>query len=233
MRREVFTNIIRFKDALLQQEEWGSKPFGYKRAYPTLINRQTGAMRFAQKIGGADWQKMQLAAEEKKGRVHFYLNDGRGKHAKSSQFDPLAWKIVSETLKAMDAITAGYSAHEILSDTDRLAGTPGWIPKKLPRIAAENMLLGKRPGTYLITNGDEMIEDVARCLAEANGVFVRAYLLKVAEKESKIDDLLLIHTKWGWTIFSDDPVLDSPVYRYYSTLKALLHAVFRRAMRPL
>jgi len=260
MRREVFNNIIRFKDNLLQKGEWGKKPRTHKRVYMTLINRHTGDMRFAQRINElesrlpehrkekdsyADWQEIQLTVEDEKGMVHFHLNNVDGKNLKPTQFDPLAWRIASETLKAMNELAASYSSHEILpegavlsnilkaSDKDRVEEMPGWVPGKLPRIIAEKMLMGKSAGTYLIATGDEMIQDVTKRLAEVNGVFVRAYVLTVIEKEHKISDILLIHTKWGWTIFSDDPILDCPVYHYHSTLKSLLHSIHHRAKNPL
>jgi hypothetical protein len=260
MRREVFNNISRFKDNLLLKGEWGDKPRHHKRVYLTLINRHTGDMRFAQRITKledrlpvlekemgpyADWQEIQLSVEEQKGLVHFHLNDIEGKNLKPAQFDPLAWKIVSETLKAMNDLAENYSTHEILpegavfsnilkaSDEDRVDEMPGWVAGNLPRIVAEKMLLGKPVGTYLIANGDEVIQEVATHLAQANGVFVRAYVLTVIEKEDKISDILLIHTKWGWTVFSDDPILDSQVYHYHPTLKALLHSIHYRVKNPL
>ena len=49
-RREVFNNIIRFKDNLLERRQDGAAAWAEERSYPVLLNKRTGDIRFTQKI---------------------------------------------------------------------------------------------------------------------------------------------------------------------------------------
>ena len=260
MRREVFNNIIRFRDNLSEKKPRAAKPRPSKRVYLTLINRHTGDMRFAQKISelehdlakhgkdaNVDWEEIHLTVEDERGVVHFRLSDVHGKHLKPSHFDALAWKIADETLKALNEIAETYEAAakeelpegvalakvKASSEKHRIEDTPGFVQKHPTRLEAEKMLLDRPIGTYLISRGNETIQEVAKRLSETNGMMVRVYVLTVVERAEKISDILIVHTKFGWTVFADNPLLNSPIYHHSASLTALLEILHHRASKPM
>ena len=231
MRREVFKNIARFKENL--SGKGVGKPHAHKKVYLTLINQHTGDMRFSEETNlGKGWEKTHLTVEDERGVIHFRLNDIHGKHLKPNHFHALAWKIASETLNALNELA---ETHLPLSkkSNKQIEEAPGWVEKCSNRIEAEKMLLDQPVGTYLITRCDETIEEVAMRLAETNHTFVAAYVATVVRKDDRISELLLLHTKWGWTIFTDEPNLQSASYHHHKTWSALFKALKDLVKTPL
>jgi hypothetical protein len=250
-RREVFNNLIRFKDNLLVKGEHRSSHSPQKRLYIALLNRHTGEIRFAQKFAVpqgqfsaavkegafADWQEIHLVAEDAQDIVHFHLAGPRGSSLKPVESDALAICILFETLDVLNQLASQYhpisetlpeyTVLEHLSDLhmfpieEPIESMRGWS-EQIDRIEAEKQLFGRPEGTYLLRRGDELTGQVAKAFSEANKMSVKLYILTFVEGTQKISDRLLILGQWGWTIAQDEPDLSSAIYEYHATLHALL-----------
>jgi hypothetical protein len=266
-RREVLSNIIRFKDNLLEKRKEKRLKIPERRIYLSLLNRHTGDMRFAEKISTLehhiqnkpgqskkrasfeDWKEILLTAEEKDGHVHFEVLEGSGAELKSKEIDPIAWRIASETLAVLNAMGEAYREMGLdllpedaaLADLSEIKWTPvtgqiesmaGW-QGKMGRIEAEQKLQHKAVGTYLFREADELDRSIAFHLAKENQIQIHFYLLTVVEEEAKISDKLILYSERGWTLYNDEPDLDSLVYHYYPTIEALLESMKSSAKKPL
>jgi hypothetical protein len=99
---------------------------------------------------------------------------------------------------------------------------PGW-DGRIDRIAAEQLLQGKRIGSYLLRKSDEIADAIVSQLSATNHLAIKSYLCTVVESQNKIADVLILHNpKKGWTVYQDNPDLSDSAYRYYSSAKDLL-----------
>lgn len=138
-RREVFNNLIRFKDKLADLKEHGRslKSKGNQRSYAVLLNRHTGDMRFQQKIttleqrivegklkkeSPLEWKKMQIVVTDWKGKVHFILCDAEQKPLHNSDFSSLALKIATETMELLNhkAVSHEFKEKTMLAEEEVL-----------------------------------------------------------------------------------------------------------------
>lgn len=260
-RREVLNNLIRLKDNLLEMGP-KEKSGGKERVYRALLNRRTGDMRFAQKISTLehhfpknvkgtpeDWKEVHLIVGQKsKGApVHFELRDGQDKELQPSDLEPLARRIVKETIDVLNV--KGKEVHETspevlpeesvlrdlssihLSTAVHVEDLPGWLGV-LSRGQAEAALRGKPPGTYLLREGEPLTQAVAVQLSISNGVTVAPYVLTYAAKEKKISEILLLQVGIGngWAIYNDEPNLKR--VRRYPTVQEILRALSNAAVHP-
>ena len=262
-RREVLNNLIRFKDNLLEKE---SETVSKKRVYTGLLNRHTGEIRFAQQVAmpqekisqafniqgiqgkAADWMEIDLVAEDTQKTVRFHLTGPKGSSLKPTEIDPLAVRILFETLEVLNRLASHYLAIsetlpekavlQHLSDLhiapahESIESMQGWSGR-LSRIAAEKKLDGSPVGTYLLRHEDDYTEPVANAFSQANKMPVKIYVVTFVEENSKISERLLIQTQWGWTIARDVSDLSSPLYEYHPTLSALLSSLGDQCKTPI
>jgi len=107
---------------------------------------------------------------------------------------------------------------------------PGW-EGKIDRIQTEEKLSHQKLGTYVLRNAEELTKTV---LSETNKTLVKAYLITIKDREQKIAEQLVIHTKKGWTIYRDNPNLnDTDYYKYFKTFEEALKKLEPRAKTPL
>lgn len=259
-RREVLNNLIRFKDSLLERKEKQQRE--KKRTYNVLINTKTGDMRFAKRIaalehhltrerkGSAeDWKEIHLIVEQSKEEIRFEALDSQDQPLKASDLQPLAWKIASETVKVLnlksreerptslevlpeEALLQDLSSIHLSSDQDRIEHLPGWA-NNIDRCQAERLLWNSLPGSFLIREADSLTKQTAFHLTESNGFSIQPYLVTFVEKESKISDLIILKTDYGWTVYQDDPVLSNPAYHYSSTIDEFLQTLHHRLKHPI
>ena len=163
----------------------------------------------------------------------------------AKQLDPLAVRILFETLDVLNKLVLLYHADsEVLPEAEALRhlrdihigpvqesieNVPGWSGR-LSRIEAEKDLDGRPVGTYLIRKGDRLDESVAHAIAETNKMPVHVFVLTFIEKERKISDRLLIQTDMGWTICRDETNLS--LYQYHPTLYMLLESMSDQIKTP-
>jgi hypothetical protein len=259
-RREVLNNLIRFKDNLLENE---SETVSKKRVYTGLFNRHTGEIRFAQQVAmpqakisqafnikgkPADWMEIDLVAEDTQKTVRFHLTGPKGTSLKPTEIDPLAVRILFETLEVLNKLASHYLAIsetlpekavlQHLSDLhiapvhESIESMQGWSGR-LSRIEAEKKLHGSPIGTYLLRHGDDFTEPVANAFSQANKMSVNIYVVTFVEEKSKISERLLIQTEWGWTIARDESDLSSPLYEYHPTISALLSSMSDQCKTPI
>jgi hypothetical protein len=258
-RQEVLNNLIRLKNNLLLNGEKKLEPLFPKRHYPALVNRSTGEIQFANngqaperqwlvKERGANWQEIHFVAEDDQNTVHFHVTKATGSSFKPTELDPLAVRILFETLDVLNQLASQceLAREELpekmvlqhLSDLqvtpvqEAIESMPGWSGS-LSRLEAEKKLAGCPIGTYLLRHGNELIDEVAKAIAESNQMPIKAYVLTFVEGKQKISDRLLIQTEWGWTIACDNSDLSSPVYEYHQTLNALLYSMRDQLKIPL
>ncbi|HSX11142.1 MAG TPA: SH2 domain-containing protein [Chlamydiales bacterium] len=260
-RREVMNNLIRFKDHLLEKRDEEVREGS--RVYRVLLNCRTGDLRFTQKISALerhiarkgmkreapeDWKEIQIIVQQK--TAHFEMRDASNRSLKPTEIEPLAWKIASETLDVLnnlaetvkgthvgllpeEAALLDLSSIHLATPRERIEDLSGW-QGSISRMDAEQRLVGKPVGTYLLREGDEITVSISFHFAEENRLSIHPYLLTVVEQEGKIVDILLLQTSRGWTLYHDDPNLKDPVlYQYHASPQALLHTLHQVARQPL
>ncbi len=243
-RQEVLNNLIRFKENLLSKRETKIEPLFPKRIYTAEINRSTGEIRFAEKVETRGWQEIHFVVEDKQQTVHFHVTGPKDLALKPTDLDPLAVRILFETLDALNELASQYrpsaetppekevlqhiAALHVAPAQESIESMQGWSGP-LSRLEAEKILFGRPIGTYLLREGD-WGDVVAKAFAETNKMPMKGYILTFVEGEDKISDRLLLQTPWGWTIACDNSDLSSPVYEYHQSLNALLSI---RDLKPL
>ncbi len=253
-RREVFNNLIRFKDSLLEKPELENGSHSHIRGYPALLNLHTGDIRFAQRIGGperllspgamgsdGDWEEISLICEDEEECAHFRIAGPRGSSLNPANLDPVVVRILFEMLDILNELASQYHGDEnaVLQHLSEIHISPvsasiesmrGWSGK-LSRIEAESALLDHLPGSYMFREGEAWTGPVARAFSEANKMTVTLYVLTFVEEEGKIAERLLIQTEWGWTLARDESDLSSPLYQHHPNLDALLYSI--RLRKPI
>lgn len=267
-RREVLNNLIRFKDSLLDlYSQGGNRPkFGAERKYKVLLNCHTGDMRFAQKLGNleshigrtnarkesaSDWKEAYLVVQQKSmgETAQFFLRNASDKELKSSDLDPIAFRIVNETAEILnakarevktvpaetlieEALLQDLSTIHLAAQGERIEDLPGWMGS-INRVEAEHRLEGKPVGTYLLREGDEITKAMAFHFSEENVVSVHPYVITLVEQEGKISEYLLLKTDKGWTLYHDDPDLKDTTYHFAPSPRTVLHELHHLARHPI
>jgi hypothetical protein len=263
-RREVLNNIIRFKDNLLARKRGGARETPAGRSYPVLLNKKTGDLRFAQRIEeiephfertqakqttAKDWKEIHIEVLRKGRQIHFEIWDEAHKKLAAQGLEPLAYKVIAETLEALNRLAQEHPEaadkplpeEELLHDLSqihidplalRFDDQPGWLGS-LTRCEAEQMLQKRPPGTYLIRAADRDTEAIVFHLSQENQMTLEAYVCTYKDHEDKISEVLLLRTPRGWTWYQDDPRLTPPHYSFYSTPQALLQSLRSKAKHPL
>jgi hypothetical protein len=253
-KQEVLDNLVRFQENLSSKKEKKTEALFPKRIYIAEINRSTGEIRFTKKGAAAhrikgerdSWQEINFVVEDEKETVHFQLTGPKGSAIKPKDLDPLAVRILFETLNTLNELASLYhstgktlpekevlrhvAALEVESIQESIETMQGWSGP-ITRLEAEKALFGRPIGTYLLRVG-EWTYEVAKALAETNSVPVKAYILTFVEGEEKISERLLLKTPRGWTTACDNSDLSSPVYEYHESLAALLLAE-KTSLKPL
>ncbi len=254
-RREVLNNLIRFKDSLLEKPS--RRDSKGERIYKVLLNQKTGDMRFPQKIKSLeyhisrkkgkgelpnDWKEARIVVSKKNGEVaaHFELLSAKSEKFDLNDMDPLAWRVIRETLEVLnkrakevvgfeykmlpeEAVLNDLSSIHLSIPVEQIEDLPAWVGS-LKREEAEKRLEGKRQGTYLLREGDHFLQAITFHMAEENHLSIHPFLLTFVEEEEKISDILLFKTSKGWTFYHDDPNLnDLELYRYEASPQALLN----------
>ena len=120
--KQILINLIRFQETLENRSPVATKRRNDKeRVYLILLNLETGAIRFAQKIREFEsqfpripleeelhkhWKQVRLIVQEQGGSAHFAVCDVNEKPIGPSDVEkPLAWTIVSETMSVLNTIS--------------------------------------------------------------------------------------------------------------------------------
>jgi len=139
-QREVLNNLIRFKESIEKSSKFSSKKQNReKRVYLTLLNLDTGDIRFAQKISTLEdsfqqtpidahsyknWKQVRLVVQEKEGRATFEVCDATGQPLQPSDFhQPIAWTVVSEMMQVLNTIARLVTSGEFLPEDKILSST--------------------------------------------------------------------------------------------------------------
>ena len=257
-RHEVLNNIIRFRNSLLETRKQKKEIPPSQREYTALVNRHTGDIRFAlnlqdlkkqvlktKKEDFADWQEIHFLVEEKGERIAFNVSDEKGTALIPSALDPIALRILFETLDTLNQLAALYHLpktlevlpedaalqdlskihlSELSDSIEILETSPGWAGK-ISRLAAEKKLREKTIGSYLLRDPLDIERAAIERASETNHVPIECCVLTFVAEDKKISEFLCLHTKYGWALCRDVSNLDSPMYQYYPTLQALLYSV--------
>ncbi len=211
------------------------------------------ARKGTKKESAEDWKEIHIVVQQKSARdvPHFEVRDthNHSLKLKPSDLDPLAWRIASETLDILnkkakevkghpemlpeEAVLQDLSSIRLSPQKEQIEDLPGWMGS-MSRIAAEEKLMRKPVGTYLLREGDEITISMAFHFSEENFLSIHPYVLTVVEKDQKISEFLLLQTDQGWTFYHDDPNLkDREIYRYYPSAQALLRSLNQIAKHPI
>ncbi len=257
-RREVLNNVIRFKTKVWEE------PF--TEDLPLLLNTRTGDIRFAEKISHlehptfsgrkpqkplAEWKKVQLHIAKEKNRLQVELFEDKNHSLTERGLEPLAWRVVQETVEVLNEIIAKHTTREKVSERTHEAvkaalkdlshirltlpkgymeDLPGWRGF-VDRVAAEKELREAPKGTYVLREIDVATRSIAFALSQENRTHIHAYVCTVVEAEEKISDILILHTSKGWTVYNDNPNLSD--YTYAPSPQSLLLTINHRAKHPL
>lgn len=253
-RKEVLNNLIRFKQVIEQKQE--SKKRG---KYHAMLNCRTGDLQFAEKIsnlshrlkpkkeGTSEWKKIHIDVEPRSfDHIQFQAFDDANIPLTPTGLDPLAWKIIHETIQTLNRLADYYTVQlnekpesEVLKDLSEIHMTPsaisiedipGWVGS-IDRYKAEKLLRSKSEGTYLLRNDVDFTNIAFQQLEETNHMWVNVYICTVKEPQDKIADILILQCGKGWTIYEDNPNLTGNIY--YPSLEKLLESLKFRVKRPI
>ncbi len=118
-RKEVFDNLVRFKDNVSQMRSDVSRRKEGDRSYKVLLNCRTGAMRFTQKISAlethmaqqkskpgpvGEWKEAKIIVHQKhlNEGAYFEICDSHNHQLQKQDLVPTAWHITRETLDALN-----------------------------------------------------------------------------------------------------------------------------------
>ena len=106
----------------------------------------------------------------------------------------------------------------------------GWMGP-ISRIEAEERLNNKPVGTYLLRQADDVTASIGKNLSEMHHQQILPFLLTAAIEGGEVTDFLILHTKWGWTLYQDDPYLEE--YEYFAKFQSLIDSLRPIAVKPL
>ncbi len=227
-RKEVLNNILQIKDNLLKSKK-------------VLLNRKTGAIQFQDKalFHPADpWREIHIQVDS---LAHFAAKNERDEPLKSSELEPVAWRIMTETLEALNLITSlhpeetaleSLSKINLLASLEKIEELPGW-KGKINRFKAEEKLFDQPYGTYLLRYPDTITQTMAEALAQSNQMDITPYLITIKGMHSSISEVLLLQTNQGWTVYRDNPDLKDLEYFYFNSIQGALKKLLPKAHLPL
>jgi hypothetical protein len=225
-----------------------------------LVNRHTGDVRFAQKIEEfqrylpqpkdqgsiSDWQEVHLVVEDEGQTVHFRLTDAKGARLPAQELDPLAMRILFETLDVLNrlaalcqTVSASLPESEVVQDLsdihiarvgESITTVPGWAGH-LSRLDAERKLEDKTRGAYLLREAEDWESDIAIQIGNANQTSVTVYVLTFVQEGDRIAEKLLLETERGWAVCKDES--DLSLYAFYPNLPSLLKSMEEELEKPI
>jgi hypothetical protein len=227
MKKTVLRNVIRLK------QEWPNQ-LKVGQEFPILLNKKTGDIEFKKPsssfpIVQEEWKELFLSVrlDGDQGDARFYLSNQEGQGVRSQEFELLAWQIANETINALNELIS-----DLVSQAKQIRKKPAFIKKAISRLETEKLFQGKRVGTYIITEPDQAIIEVAYRMAKSNDMVLSLYILSILE-EKNLNQYILIESDFGWTLLSDEPDLQSPVYKHFPNLPLLLRTLSPREKFPI
>jgi len=205
-----------------------------ERCYPLLLDCHSGLMQFVRTKEPISFSR----TREKRELEIIVRENGAGRSECQIRGDletdlsPLTQKIAWETFRILNLLIRlakkggkgdlvelialkNLSFIRLPSSKDQIEHFPGWRGA-CDRLEAEQILHGKPVGTYLLREGDPLLQ----WLVDQSGFRVEGYLLTIVEEEQKISDYLILRNDRGWAFKKDEPDFDC--YHYVPTLSDLL-----------
>lgn len=113
-----------------------------------------------------------------------------------------------------------------------ITSLPGW-KGNITHKEAEELLISKESGTYLIRNGDPITVSVKEELSDANKVALDCYILTIVEENQKIEDVMIVKIQDKWILYHDEPNLIDNSYERFDSVKDILKHLKNKAKYPL
>lgn len=203
------------------------------RKYVAMVNRLTGAMRFAdtEVLNQHEWKQIVLRFDLDKRAVEIVESDNNAQS--NVELDPQADRVMRETLKIFQVIVGQIQnlkdfAHVELETPSPQTGERDLVHEawhQLDRIQAEE-LLHKRPrGSYLFRKDQyaTLLEDQLN-KAEKE---VKCITLTFLDENNSIRDKTVVKHVKGWIVYDDDPNLEGEVFETMSALLASMDTALK------
>jgi len=115
---------------------------------------------------------------------------------------------------------------------EAITSLPGW-KGNITHKEAEELLISKEAGTYLIRNGDPITLTVKESLSDANKVALDCYILTIVEENQKIEDIMIVKIQDKWILYHDEPNLIDSSYERFASVKDIIKHLKNKAKYPL
>jgi len=113
-----------------------------------------------------------------------------------------------------------------------ITSLPGWKGNITHR-EAEELLISREAGTYLIRNGDPITVTVIENLSDSNKIELDCYILTIVEENQKIEDIMIVKIQNKWILYHDEPNLIDNSYERFNSIKDILQLLKNKAKYPL
>jgi len=223
---------------------------GIEKGYQVFINCKTGELCFPGLKSGdfpaGEWEKVIIQLHPTEEGAFEVVDENGSKVFDLSHLNTDAYNLFSKTINTLNQI-AYDPTHKhardsfwilrqfanidfVLSDQDegvRNLVHDAWY--SVDRIEAEQLLHGKKYGTYLFRK-DIFAQELEDSLNEGSTSPVTCVTLTFTEKDDKIGEKTMVYREGKWLFYDDDPTLSSTGF---DTVKELLDNKAKMLQQPL
>lgn len=243
----VHHNVLIFLELVSRLKKGADQEKLRAKLHTAFVNKMNGEIYFldllpnSEALNQKDWKQIDLCYLSDPVDQHLCVEVQEKKEAKAFQYEdlsPLAYHVMTETLKTLNHITRSFKTREGWEGSleewkeIEIASLPINLIEATwhdaDRWDAE-AILEKHPYGSFLFRRDEYAEILAENLQRQHKRKVVCYTLTFIEPEHKVSDLTIVEDKGGWLIYNDDPSLSG---RSYQTLETLLNGLKERCRIP-
>jgi hypothetical protein len=204
-----------------------------------VVNRVTGAMRFSEMAGlnPSEWKHIEIDIDLDGHDMKVFEEGGKKEAFECKDLEPLAYRIMSETLHVLQIIIA---QAKNLNDLSHLEFEPSMGPvisrdivheawHQLDRIQAETMLKEHATGAYFFRK-DRYASVLEQELTLSHRKLVKCLTLTFVDPEKVVRDRTIVKCNDRWMFYDDDPTLSMQSYDTIGELLASMGTILRQPL---
>lgn len=204
-----------------------------------VVNRSTGAMRFSEMTGldPNEWKHIIINIDLDGHDVQVFEEGGKKESFECKDLEPLAYRIMSETLSVLQLII---EQAKDLKDLSHLEIEPAMGPTisrdlvheawhQLDRIGAETLLREHSTGAYFFRK-DPYASVLEQELIHSHHKPIKCLTLTFLDPEKVVRDRTIVKYEDRWLFYNDDPNLSD---ESFETIGELLSSMGTMLRQPL
>lgn len=204
-----------------------------------VVNRVTGAMRFSnmEELNPKDWKHISINIDLDGHDVSVYEESEKNKAFECNDLEPLAYRIMSETLNLLKLIV---EQSKSLKDISQIELEPSRGPvisrdiiheawHQLDRIGAEALLKKHALGTYFFRK-DHYASVLEKELSIAHRKSIKCVTLTFLDVQQVIRDRTIVKYDDHWLFYNDDPLLSEQKFETVGELLASMESTLKQPL---